>query len=96
MQIDTPDDKPGCSQHHSYMQKTSKFNNSCLLDNKDKKILCIGDNLNTDIKGANLQNFDSLIISDGIHKTEIENSGIEKVSKMYESIPNYIQSKLTW
>ena len=66
------------------------------INNKDKKILCIGDNLNTDIKGANLQNFDSLIISDGIHKTEIENSGIEKVSKMYESIPNYIQSKLTW
>ena len=33
------------------------------IDNKDKKILCIGDNLNTDIKGANLQNFDSLIIS---------------------------------
>jgi len=66
------------------------------INNKDKKILCIGDNLNTDIKGANLQNFDSLIISDGIHKAEIENSGIEKVSKIYESIPNYIQSKLTW
>ena len=66
------------------------------INNKDKKILCIGDNLNTDIKGANLQNFDSLIISDGIHKEEIENSGIEKVSKIYESIPNYIQSKLTW
>ena len=66
------------------------------IDYKEKKILCIGDNLNTDIKGANLLNFDSLIISDGIHKKEIEKSGIEKVSKMYESIPNYIQSKLTW
>ena len=66
------------------------------INYKEKKILCIGDNLNTDIKGANLLNFDSLIISDGIHKAEIENSGIEKVSKMYESIPNYIQSKLTW
>ena len=66
------------------------------IDNKDKKILCIGDNLNTDIKGANLQNFDSLIISEGIHKIEIENNGIEKLSKMYESIPNYIQSNLTW
>ena len=31
------------------------------LDNKNKKILSIGDNLNTDIKGANLLNFDSLI-----------------------------------
>ena len=65
-------------------------------ETRNKKVLCIGDNLNTDIKGANLQNFDSLIISDGIHKIEIENSGIEKVSKIYESIPNYIQSKLTW
>ena len=38
------------------------------IDNKNKKILSIGDNLNTDIKGANLLNFDSLIISNGIHK----------------------------
>ena len=39
---------------------------------KNKKILCIGDNLNTDIKGANIQNFDSMLISSGIHKKEIE------------------------
>ena len=31
-------------------------------DIKNKKILCIGDNLNTDIKGANVQNFKSLFI----------------------------------
>ena len=42
------------------------------IDNKEKKALSIGDNLNTDIKGANLLNFDSLIISNGIHKSEIE------------------------
>ena len=30
-------------------------------DNKNKKILAIGDNLNTDIKGANLLNYDSMI-----------------------------------
>ena len=35
---------------------------------KGKKILSVGDNLNTDIKGANLLNYDSLIISNGIHK----------------------------
>ena len=66
------------------------------FNNADKKILCIGDNLNTDIKGANLLNFDSLIISNGIHRSEIENEGIDKVSKSYESIPNYIQSNLEW
>tara|TARA_Y100001935_G_scaffold214606_1_gene185802 strand:- start:838 stop:1656 length:819 start_codon:yes stop_codon:yes gene_type:complete len=66
------------------------------IDNKNKKVLSIGDNLNTDIKGANLLNFDSLIISNGIHKNEIEDMGIEKVSKSYETICNYIQSELKW
>ena len=66
------------------------------IDNKNKKILSIGDNLNTDIKGANLLNFDSLIISNGIHKNEIHEKGIEKTSKSYEAICNYIQSELKW
>ena len=66
------------------------------INNKNKKILSIGDNLNTDIKGANLLNFDSLLISNGIHKNEIEEKGIEKTSKSYEAICNYIQSELKW
>tara|TARA_Y100000746_G_scaffold113868_1_gene97342 strand:+ start:147 stop:965 length:819 start_codon:yes stop_codon:yes gene_type:complete len=66
------------------------------FDNKNKKTLSIGDNLNTDIKGANLLNFDSLIISNGIHKNEIKKNGIEKTSKSYEAICNYIQSELKW
>ena len=66
------------------------------IDNKNKKILSIGDNLNTDIKGANLLNFDSLLISNGIHKLEIKKNGIEKTSKSYEVICNYIQSELKW
>jgi len=66
------------------------------FDNKNKKILSIGDNLNTDIKGANLLNFDSLLISNGIHKKEIEKNGIQKLSKSYEAICNYVQSELKW
>ena len=66
------------------------------FNNKNKKVLSIGDNLNTDIKGANLLNFDSLIISNGIHKDEIKEKGIEKTSKSYEAICNYIQSELKW
>ena len=66
------------------------------IDNKNKKILSIGDNLNTDIKGANLLNYDSLLISNGIHKKEIKEKGIEKTSKSYEAICNYIQSELKW
>ena len=66
------------------------------FNNKNKRTLSIGDNLNTDIKGANLLNFDSLIISNGIHKNEIQEKGIEKTSKSYEAICNYIQSELKW
>ena len=65
-------------------------------NNKDKKILCIGDNLNTDINGANLLNYDSLLITNGIHKKEIEQHGLNKISKNYEVICNYRQTELKW
>ena len=41
-------------------------------------------------------NYDSLLISNGVHKNEIKDIGIEKVSKQYESIVNFIQSDLKW
>ena len=66
------------------------------IDNKNKKVLSIGDNLNTDIKGQILLNYDSLLISNGVHKNEIEKNGIEEMSKTYEAICNYIQSELKW
>jgi len=66
------------------------------IDNNEKRILSIGDNLNTDIKGANLLNYDSLIISNGVHKDEIKKYGINTVSKKYEVIVNFIQNELKW
>src|SRR5210317_503824 len=66
------------------------------INNKNKKVLCIGDNLNTDIKGANLLNYDSLLISNGVHKKEIEKNGLDIVSKNYEAICNFTQSELKW
>ncbi len=66
------------------------------IENNNKKILAIGDNLNTDIKGANLLNYDSLLISNGIHKNEILDKGIQQVAKEYEAIVNFIQSDLKW
>jgi len=65
-------------------------------NNKNKKILCIGDNLNTDIKGANLLNYDSLLISNGVHKEEIKKNGLDSVCKSYEVICNFIQTQLKW
>ena len=66
------------------------------IDNKEKKVLSIGDNLNTDIKGANLLNYDSLLISNGVHKNEIKKEGIDIVSKKYEVVVNFIQTELKW
>ena len=62
---------------------------------KNKKILCIGDNLNTDIKGANIQNFNSLLISSGIHKNEAKNN-LNNLLENYNVKVDYIQSKLKW
>ncbi len=62
---------------------------------KNKKILCIGDNLNTDIKGANIQNYSSLFISGGIHKNEISGD-VQSLLKKYNVTTNFIQSKLKW
>ena len=62
---------------------------------KNKKILCIGDNLNTDIKGANIQKYSSLFISGGIHKHEIKGN-LEEILKRYNVSTNFVQSKLKW
>ena len=62
----------------------------------NKKVLCIGDNLNTDIKGANIQNFDSLLIINGIHRKEILDTELMSVLKKYETRVDYIQNNLKW
>ena len=66
------------------------------INNEGKRVLSIGDNLNTDIKGANLLNFNSLIISNGVHRDEIKKEGIDVVSKKYEVVVNFIQTELKW
>ena len=69
--------------------------NQSLEENK-KKIIAIGDNLRTDIKGAINMNYDSLFITGGIHKKEIQNEGIENVLKKYDVKTTYYQSVLKW
>ena len=41
-------------------------------------------------------NYDSMIIANGIHKEEIQKSGIDKVSKNYQVQVNFMQSELKW
>jgi hypothetical protein len=37
-----------------------------------------------------------LLTSNGVHKNEIEDEGIEVVSKKYEAIVNFTQTELKW
>jgi len=66
---------------------------------KKENILVIGDNIRTDIRGANNMKFDSLFITDGIHKDEFLNLPLENYDKIlaeYGTKTNYYQNKLAW
>jgi HAD superfamily hydrolase (TIGR01459 family) len=66
---------------------------------KNENILAIGDNIRTDIKGANRMNFDALLITNGIHKDEFINLSKESYDKIlikYKAQTNYYQENLTW
>ena len=66
---------------------------------KDEKVLIIGDNIRTDIKGANNMNFDSLFITNGVHKDEffdLQIQNYDKILKKYEAKANYYQEGLTF
>ena len=41
--------------------------------NENEKVLAIGDNLRTDIKGANNLDIDSIFITKGVHRNEFKN-----------------------
>ena len=68
---------------------------SCL--DMNQKTLVIGDNLKTDIKGANNMNLDSIFITGGIHRSKINNEKvIEKLLKEHNVSSNFFQNELTW
>jgi HAD superfamily hydrolase (TIGR01459 family) len=65
--------------------------------NSNEKVLAIGDNLRTDIRGANNLNKDCLFISDGVHRDEFKNNlDLEKLLTRYEVKINYFQKELQW
>ena len=71
--------------------------NHCIK--KDEKVLAIGDNIRTDIVGANKMSFDSLFITQGVHENEFKNlshDDYDKVLKKYNAQTNYYQERLTW
>ena len=68
---------------------------SCL--DMSKKTLVIGDNLKTDIKGANNMKLDSIFITGGVHKDKAVNEKfINDLLKQNEVESNFFQKELTW
>ena len=66
---------------------------------KDEKVLVIGDNIRTDIKGANNMKLDSLFITNGVHRDEFMNlelKNYDKILEKYKTKTNYYLEKLTW
>ena len=62
--------------------------------------MVIGDSLENDIKGANNPNFDSLLITDGIHREVNINNDVDKqkldgLIKSKNIFPNFYMRKLT-
>jgi HAD superfamily hydrolase (TIGR01459 family) len=65
--------------------------------NEKEKVLAIGDNLRTDIKGANNLMKDCIFISNGVHRNEFSNnSELKKLLTKYKVKANYFQKELQW
>jgi HAD superfamily hydrolase (TIGR01459 family) len=65
--------------------------------NSNEKVLAIGDNLRTDIKGANNLNIDCLFICDGVHRYEYNDSTeLNALLKKYNVKANFFQKELKW
>ena len=65
--------------------------------NSNEKVLAIGDNLRTDIKGANNMNIDCIFITDGVHRDEYKDtSELDILLKKYNVNANYFQKELKW
>ena len=65
--------------------------------NKNEKVLAIGDNLRTDIKGANNLDKDCLFISNGVHRNEFKNDNdLTNLLIKYNVKANYFQKELLW
>ena len=72
-----------------------------IMKKRNEKILVIGDSLDNDIKGASLQNLDSLLITSGIHREVNNHNGIDKeelndLIKKKKICPKFIMRHLTF
>ena len=64
---------------------------------KNEKVIAIGDNLNTDIRGANNMNIDSIFISNGVHRSEFKyDNELNSLLLKYKVKASYYQPQLIW
>ena len=64
---------------------------------ENEKVLAIGDNLRTDIKGANNLKIDCIFISNGVHRDEYKDtSELESLLKKYKVNANFFQKEFKW
>ena len=65
--------------------------------NPNEKVLAIGDNLRTDIKGANNLNLDCIFITNGVHRGEYKDtSELDILLKKYKVRANFYQKEFQW
>ena len=65
--------------------------------NSNEKVLAIGDNLRTDIKGANNLNLDCIFITNGVHRGEYKDtSELDILLKKYKVRANFYQKEFQW
>ncbi len=63
---------------------------------KSDKVLAIGDNMETDIKGAIGFGYDSLLLKCGVYRDELKEKTIEEIIEGYRHSPKYILDEVTW
>ena len=62
-----------------------------------ERTIAIGDNLNTDIKGANNMSIDSVFISNGVHRNEFQDENeLNSILLKYKVEASYFQPQLIW
>jgi len=91
--------KPYAEIYNFALKKVSTH--KYLKDKKKINVCVIGDNIKTDIKGANLFNLDSILILNGIYK-DFFRDGVVNFNKLKSSVEledvkiDYFQEELTW
>ncbi|MEM7070893.1 MAG: TIGR01459 family HAD-type hydrolase [Pseudomonadota bacterium] len=68
----------------------------CAFTHAPSAYLAIGDSLSHDIKGGLDYGLSTLLIGDGIHKNEILNLGLKKLSDHYDVKSDYYMQALSW